>query len=489
MKKRIGSIVLTFMMTLLLALPAYAAELDKEATEGVVLIYENIVLDGEFYGEGMGSGFFIGEKGKDPEYIVTNYHVIDYFVRSGGGTGESTLLVVYDQNSMEEAYVVDYDSEKDLALLRIAAPTKRRKPLTLEKIDSSSVGASAYAIGFPAVADDAVSAASLYSTDDLTVTGGTISRIITESGTGRRVIQTDATIHNGNSGGPLVKKNGNVVGINTFGIRSDGVKVEGFSYAVKVEELTPMLNRNDVVYALEDTTGTETVTETAANESMVPATEAQTVSAAVVETVKATEIDTGTEDEDTDDSDDEDDSDEDTVNYVLVGGIAAGVVAALVLAVVVIKKVRKKKQQSKKPAVQQPLPSEIQPTQPQARPVKPQVRPMPQPQAQKKPMLVSLAAQHNGKRVVVDGKEILIGRDPASCKLVFQDKTPGVSGRHCSVSWDALRGEFVLTDLKSSYGTFLKNGKKLMPGTPCYLKPGESFYLGDRANEIRTELG
>lgn len=485
MKKRISNIALAFMMILLLALPVRAAELDKEATEGVVLIYEKIVLNGEYYGEGTGSGFFVGEKGKDPEYLVTNYHVIDYFVRSGGGSGESSLMVVYDQNSIEEAYVVDYDSEKDLALLRIAAPTKRRKPLTLEKIDSGSVGASAYAIGFPAVADDAVNATSLYSTQDLTVTSGTISRILTESGTGRRIIQTDATIHSGNSGGPLVKTNGNVVGVNTFGISADGVKVEGFSYAVKVEELTPMLNRNDVVYALEDTTGMEPVTESMQNETIVPAAEVETVSATVAETDKAEE----TVAETVDDSDEDEEEDDSDTNYVLIGGIAAGVVVLLVVIIVVVKKIRRKKQQSKKNAASQPsTPSAIQPTQPQVRPMQSKPAPV-QPQMQKKPMLISLAAQHNGKRIVVDGTQILIGRDPVSCKLVFQDKTPGVSGRHCSVSWDARRGEFVLTDLNSSYGTFLADGKKLTPGTPCYLKPGERFYLGDRANEIRTELG
>lgn len=55
----------------------------------------------------------------------------------------------------------------------------------------------------------------------------------------------------------------------------------------------------------------------------------------------------------------------------------------------------------------------------------------------------------------------MLGRDPTECNIVFDKNTPGISGRHCQVVYDGNEDRFLLTDLGSSYGTFLGNGKKL----------------------------
>lgn len=110
-------------------------------------------------------------------------------------------------------------------------------------------------------------------------------------------------------------------------------------------------------------------------------------------------------------------------------------------------------------------------------------------QSAQRAFIRSLAAQHNGLAVVVKDTPVLIGRDPNGCKVVYAEGTAGVSGRHCSVSFDAAAGEFVVTDLRSTYGTFLMNGQKLNANSPCRIKPGSEFYVGDRANAIRVELG
>lgn len=104
------------------------------------------------------------------------------------------------------------------------------------------------------------------------------------------------------------------------------------------------------------------------------------------------------------------------------------------------------------------------------------------------PSVRSLSEQHGGMRVAITGAQLLIGRDKATCQIVFRDGTPGVSTRHCSVSYDRATGEFVLTDLRSTYGTYLVNGTKLVAGMAYRLKSGDSFYLGDRANMMRVEL-
>lgn len=110
-------------------------------------------------------------------------------------------------------------------------------------------------------------------------------------------------------------------------------------------------------------------------------------------------------------------------------------------------------------------------------------------QPPRRTFLRSLAAQHNGLAVVVGSEPVLIGRDPNSCKVVYAEGTSGVSGRHCSVSYDAATGEFIVTDLRSTYGTFLANGQKLDANVPHRVAPGSEFYVGDKANGIRVELG
>ena len=71
----------------------------------------------------------------------------------------------------------------------------------------------------------------------------------------------------------------------------------------------------------------------------------------------------------------------------------------------------------------------------------------------------------------------------------FREGTPGVSKRHCSVSWNPDTGEFLVTDLNSSYGTYLLNGQRLEPNIPYHLKAGESFYVGENTNVLRVEVG
>ena len=80
--------------------------------------------------------------------------------------------------------------------------------------------------------------------------------------------------------------------------------------------------------------------------------------------------------------------------------------------------------------------------------------------------------------------KVTIGRDPAFCNIVYEKSTPGISSRHCQLSYNPGEGCFVLTDLGSSYGTFLGNGKKLAPNVPEKLYTGDTFFLCDPANRF-----
>lgn len=80
-----------------------------------------------------------------------------------------------------------------------------------------------------------------------------------------------------------------------------------------------------------------------------------------------------------------------------------------------------------------------------------------------------------GRRFSVNG-QVRIGRDPGSNDLVYPNGAPGISGRHCVVSLSG--GQVTLTDLGSSYGTFLAGGQKLLPNQPVTLRMGDRFYIG-----------
>lgn len=450
MRYKIRLAVVGIMMVLLFDLTVNADGFQQKTREGVVMILERLFVDDEWV-YSTGTGFFVGREGEDPQYIVTNYHVISDFVDDGAGTGQGQLYVFYDQDDKEEVFVQEYDQIKDLAILRLSKATDKRIPLRLSRVGQDSIGAEVYAIGFPGVADE-TSSVSSYGVDDTTVTNGTVGRLITQEGTGRRVIQTNASIQPGNSGGPLVDGNGNVIGINTFILLADdGSKVEGMNYAVSVEELIPMLNNNEVPYELaeRDAGEAEEATETDM-ETVGSGSQTQPDTEVMAERITGKETDTDMETA----------AEYFPVLYVLIGGIAAAIVT--VFAVMKIKPAR-----SARPKASAVAPAGMQSC---------------------NPRLCSLSPQHNGLEVSLTAGKILIGRDPSACGIVYRAKTPGVSGRHCLVSWNAERREFELIDLKSSYGTFVGNGRRLVPRTPYYLKPGESFYVGDRTNEIRTKV-
>ena len=325
------------------------------------------------------------------------------FDQSALGGGE--LHVLFDKDDEAEAYLVDYDAEKDVAILRLAEATDKRIPLQMRAPQESSLGSEAYAVGYPAAADLTVAAVNSFSQKDATVTTGSISRFLTESGTGRKLIQTDASLGGGNSGGPLFDGSGAVIGINTAGSKLD----TNLFYAVSVSEVLPLLQKNSIPYAVaEEKAG-----------GGIP---------------------------------------------VLYIGIAAGAMLLLIVIVVAVLLNRKKKPAQAAPAVQA------------AR------------NQTGSPILRSMAPQHGGMVVQLHGSPVQLGRDANLCRLVYQDGTPGVSNKHCQVYYDQRESVFVVTDLNSTYGTFLSNGQRIAPNTPVKLPPRSSFYLGETDNTVYVDL-
>ena len=390
-------------LMLILAVPAFAA-FDQDVLNGIVLIRTGAPDEDGVMNYWRGTGFFVGEADENPEYIVTNCHVIEEFILTGRAQGGGTLHVLFDQDDEAEAYLVEYDAEKDIALLKLEEPTDKRVSLPLRAPEDGMLGDEVYAVGYPLAADITVQAVSSFRPDDASVTTGSISRFLTESGTGRRLIQTDTAMSGGNSGGPLVDGTGAVLGINTAASDLD----QNLFYAVSIGEILPMLDRNNIPYSL--------------------------YSASPM-----------------------------SGNTMLYIGIAAAVVVVIVVLAVVLGR-KKKKPAEAAPAADAET-------------------------SRKAPVIRSLSPQHGGLVVQLHHQQpVQIGRDSATCRLVYQDGTPGVSSRHCQVYYDERDGVFVVTDLNSTYGTFLAGGQRIPPETPTKLSPKSSFYLGEVDNSVYADL-
>ncbi|MGP1588237.1 MAG: S1C family serine protease [Treponemataceae bacterium] len=191
--------------------------------DGTVTIWVDLgvkIQDGYAYSnKAIGSGFFIDERG----YLVTNYHVISSQVNPKY-EGISKLYVKFadDTETRIPAKVVGYDKALDLALLKIEVSPKYVFPLGASK--DLEIGDGIFAIGSPIGLEK-------------TLTSGIVSahgRQLFSIGT---VMQLDAAINQGNSGGPIIDKNGNVQGIVFAGI----LEYEGLNFAIPVEYLKILL--------------------------------------------------------------------------------------------------------------------------------------------------------------------------------------------------------------------------------------------------------
>jgi serine protease Do len=198
-----------------------AADAFNKVAPAVVIVSTKTASNGFTAGqEGMGSGFIINEEG----YILTNYHVI---------STAKEVTVTLSNNTEVSASVVNYNAEKDIAMLKLKEGTK--VPAVAELGDSDEVypGAEVIAIGTPLSKNFAQ-----------TLTKGVISgsnrTIESENGTSVNLIQTDTAINPGNSGGPLVNAKGQVIGINSLKLGTQTLgetNIEGIGFAIPINEV------------------------------------------------------------------------------------------------------------------------------------------------------------------------------------------------------------------------------------------------------------
>jgi S1-C subfamily serine protease len=164
--------------------------------------------------EALGSGFVLDKAG----HIITNYHVVQ---------GASRVEVSFSNNEQVRARVIGVDPSTDIAVLQVDARSRALTPLQLGNSDSVRVGDSVVAIGNPFGLDRSITAGivSALQRPIQAPNGYTIDH----------VIQTDAALNHGNSGGPLLNAQGRVIGVNAqiqTGGTSDGSVGVGFAIPI-----------------------------------------------------------------------------------------------------------------------------------------------------------------------------------------------------------------------------------------------------------------
>ncbi|MDO8496345.1 MAG: trypsin-like peptidase domain-containing protein [bacterium] len=178
----------------------------RKASEGVVKI--------ETEGGATGSGFWI-----DKELILTNNHVVIF---------ENNITAKANDGTIYEADVVQTDTLRDMAILRIRPNAEYGEPRVLKwRSRWPELAEEVFTIGFPE------------GTRDITVTRGIVSSLTSDKYDDTQYIQTDAAINEGNSGGPLVDVCGKVLGINSQTL----IDTENIGYAINGSRIQDDLSK------------------------------------------------------------------------------------------------------------------------------------------------------------------------------------------------------------------------------------------------------
>ena len=190
-----------------------------------VVAIASTVQSTSFYGSSTGtasgSGFILSSDG----YVVTNQHVID---------GATSVSVITHDGTEYPAQIVGSDKNNDVAVLKVEATDL--PAVTIGSSDALVIGDMVVAIGNP------------LGTLTATQTVGYVSgkdRDVTTDNTIINMIQTDAAINSGNSGGPLFNMKGEVIGITTAkysGSSGSGASIEGIGFAIPIDDVSGIIS-------------------------------------------------------------------------------------------------------------------------------------------------------------------------------------------------------------------------------------------------------
>lgn len=219
----------------------------------------------------LGTAFGVGRVGEETDIFVTNAHVVAGTYQSDAGVVELPAVNVWilknntawnpvtglDTAQCIPCEIVYYEEGQypDIAVLKAAETLEGRVALPLQTDENTlEVADNIFTLGYPSSSD--ISEIGLYGekivagVEDITITSGVVSRFTTSATWGNtRVIQHDAQINHGNSGGPLLDAKGVVVGINTYGAGQDVSTGDGNSYySIRIKYIKDKLDELGIYY-------------------------------------------------------------------------------------------------------------------------------------------------------------------------------------------------------------------------------------------------
>ncbi len=228
--------------------PETAADVGTDALSVSEIVQRTApgVVKVEVPGVGLGSGFLVDETG----HILTNQHVVD---------GAQLAEVEFDDGSTREARILGTDPTVDLAVLKVTEIPDSASPVDLGQSARVIVGAPVIALGSPFGLER-------------TATAGIVSAVKRRITSPNRqlipnVIQTDAAINSGNSGGPLFNRRAEVIGMNSQIASGAGGGNVGIGFAVPIDTLKPIadaiIRTGEPEHAYVGITGTPLTSDTA----------------------------------------------------------------------------------------------------------------------------------------------------------------------------------------------------------------------------------
>lgn len=397
-----------------------SVELAKNA---IIRVYVEHYVGSKLHGYATGSGFVVESTDNGTYYIITNQHVIASAALedSSGGSIQTEVIpyIIYDNvENCVPAKIVAIHNVLDMAILSIDKSDLERSPIQIRSFEANEIiGETVYSIGFPAASDNIMSEISqsmLYSDKDhMTWAEGKAIRILeseqTDSSAGQ-VIQTNATINGGNSGGPLIDEFGNVVGICSFG----ATQGDNTYYAITSNELIKFLDENQINYSK------------LSNPS----------------------------------------------RNIIISLLTVVSIAILIILYLFVK-LNKKKKEPVSDLVSPPAAAFV-PVCSDPLSISPRNGTGASPMRE----MVCTSGILIGARFRISG-DLLMGRDPKRCQVVFPMDTKGISAVHCKISFDGKQVK--VTDQESTCGTYI-NGKKLPPCMPIQIHRGQTLALGSENN-------
>lgn len=444
-----------------------------EAKKGVVQIY-CVGKDTLFVSSWTGTGFAVGESGKDSDVFLTNWHVA---AGEGEYPQEDIRIWILQENCEIDKDTLEPDPSKsitcevlktttgapDYAIIRATEPVSGYKPLPLLSGEKVLDGQTVYALGYPGIVDQA--SASHYGIDDITSTNGIISKHMTDTDN-INVLMHTAQISGGNSGGPLITEDGAVVGLNTYVFGESQENMNRYC-AIYIDYAIEGLDDLGLPYTIFSGQAVPPTTDPDGE----PETTAETDP---VETTDPGNPGGGGEEEN-------------LVPLIAAGGAAIAVALGILFIAMKKKKEREEEERRQMEARRRREEEERRRQEEEERRRREEAerrrreeeqRRRLEEEARRREQRVVAHVQLNGATVYpVPASGCIIGRSP-DCSIVLPENAPGVSRRHCKLEFRENR--LILTDLKSTSGTYIHH-KQIPANTPVALKPGSSFCLGSEA--------